>query len=69
MKLTREDLAMMLDEMNNNHADCIDVNLWCKTTDSFFHIDLAVKNKNSQSTYDKYKVLITDVYPKFLLTL
>lgn len=25
MKLTREDLAMMLDEMNNNNADCIEV--------------------------------------------
>ena len=27
MKLTREDLAMMLDEMNNCGADCIDVDV------------------------------------------
>ena len=64
MKLTREDLAMMLDEMNNNNADCIDVTIWCKTTEPFFHIDLMVKNKNSQSKYDAYKVLVKDICPK-----
>lgn len=66
MKLTREDLAMMLDEMDNNNADYIDVNLWCKITDSFFHVDLAIRNKNPQSKYDAYKVLFSDIYPKFL---
>ena len=28
MKLTREDLAMMLDEMNNNHADYIELYMY-----------------------------------------
>ena len=28
MKLTREELAMMLDEMNNNNADCIELDVY-----------------------------------------
>lgn len=65
MKLTREDLAMMLDEVNNNHADGIDILVWCKNKDSYFHIDFAIENMHSKSKYDKYKKLIGETCPKF----
>ena len=64
MKLTKEDLAMMLDEMNKNHIDGIDILIWCKDKDPYFHIDFAVENMHSISKYDKYKMLVRKTCPK-----
>lgn len=44
MKLTREDLAMMLDEMNNNHTDYIDVDVYIYGDYEFDFIDFAIYN-------------------------
>ncbi len=64
MKLTREDLTMMLDEMDKTHVDKIDINVWYKTTDLFFHVDFSVGNINSQSKYDAFKILKSEKLPK-----
>lgn len=45
MKLTREDLTMMLDEMNNNHADYIEVDVHVYGYDyEFDYVDFDLRN-------------------------
>ena len=45
MKLTREDLAMMLDEMNNNNADCIELDVRVYDYDyEFDYVDFDIYN-------------------------
>lgn len=47
MELTREDLAMMLDEMNNNNADCIELDVYIYGSDyTLDSIDFDMYNGN-----------------------
>lgn len=45
MKLTKEDLNMMLDEMNKNNADCIELDVYIYGYDyELDHIDFDICN-------------------------
>lgn len=44
MKLTKEDLNMMLDEMNNNNANCIELDVYVCNDYELDHIDFDICN-------------------------